>query len=415
MRLLQISLLGAFVLAVCGCATSSGIPASQTLTPESVSGGTEPITFTRLVVRVPAGTEIGGHHRGLLKIRHDTYTWGGDISVASDQFKVIASETMEEYGFSVLGGDNLLFGDDESAQATYQIGGTIQDLRYNTYGFLAGDNAEGWMKVEWQLNNALQDQVVFTDTTTGAAEHDDAGTGAASLKEAFRVALTNLLANEEFASLVRAPGDSLQTGQAAATTRRMTACRSPVATNLPQETEDAFQAAPLVRVGDSHGSGVVISPAGYLLTAAHVVSGVERARVRFRSGLELGAEVIARDPPQDIALLKLPGSGHGCLPLSDASPAPVGSDVFAIGAPASEDLSFSLSRGVVSGHREMDGYSFLQTDASLNPGNSGGPLLNRQGEVIGIVSFKIAGQLFEGLGFGVPPSAIEPRLGLQFE
>lgn len=415
MRSLRLCFLSVLSLVVVGCATA--VPQSQRLTPKTVSEGTEPLTFTRLIVRVPAGTEIGGHHRGLAKVRHRTYTWGGNISVASHQFKVVASETMKEYGYTVLGGDNLVFGNDESAKATYQLGGTLRDLRYNTYGSLAGDKAEAWIEVEWQLRNALEERVVFADTTKGTAEHDDLGTGAASVKNAFRVALTNLLANERFVSLVQRSGDSLKTGEAVATVRRMPACSSPSAMDLPKEIEDAFQAAPLVRVGDSHGSAVVISPDGHMLTAAHVVTGVEKAEVRFNSGLQLTAEVVATDPPQDIALMKLPGSGHECLPLAttEEAAARVGSDVLAIGAPASEDLSFSLSRGVVSGHREIQGYRFLQTDASLNPGNSGGPLLNRQGQIVGIVSFKIAGQLFEGLGFGVPPSVIQSRLGLQFE
>lgn len=417
MRSLRLFFLSVLSLALVGCATANPVPESQRLTPKTVSEGTEPLTFTRLVVRVPAGTEIGGHHGGLAKIRQSTYTWGGNISVASDQFKVLASETMKEYGYTVLGGDNLVFGNDKSAKASYQLGGTVGDLRYNTYGALAGDKAEAWVEVEWQLRNALEERVVFTDTTQGTAEHGDPGTGAASVKKAFRVALTNLLANDKFASLVQRSGDSLKTDVAVAATRRMPACSNPAATDLPDETEDAFQAAPLVRVGDSHGSAVVISPAGYVLTAAHVITGVEKAEVRFSSGLQLTAEVVATDPPQDIALLKLPGSGHECLPLAstEETAAPAGSEVFAIGAPVLEDLSFSLSRGIVSGHRTIQGYRFLQTDASLNRGNSGGPLLNRQGQVVGIVSFKIAGELVEGLGFGVPPSVIQSRLGLQFE
>lgn len=413
MRQVTLGVLGLMLVGVLGCATGGGLPPSRQLTPQTVSGETEALTFTRLVIRVPAGREIGGHHKGLLKIRHDTYTWGGDISVASDEFRIIASETMREYGFNVLGGDNLLFGDDESHQATYQIGATLRDLRYNTFGALAGDRAEAWVKVEWQVYNALQEQVIFADTTTGSAEHGDAGTGVAAVKEAFRGALKNLMANREFVSLVSAPGDSLRLGEVTAPERDMEACSDAVASSLPEQSEAAFRAAPLVRVGSSHASGVVISPEGYLLTAAHVVSGVDRATVRFSSGLELDAKVIEVDSPQDVALLKLPGSGHACLSIAEGAAA-VGTDVFAIGAPASEDLSFSVSRGVVSGHRNLEGYSFLQTDASLNPGNSGGPLVNGQAEVVGIVSFKVAGQVFEGLGFGVSPAAVKERLGLRF-
>lgn len=401
-------------LVVAGCA-SSGMPEARQLNPEKLEGNSEPITFTRLVVRVPAGTEVGGHHEGLLKIQKQDYTWDGNISVASDQFRVIASETMREYGFKVLGGDDLLFEDEESGKATYQLGGTIRDLRYNTYGNLAGSKAEAWMEVEWQLNNALKEQVVFTDTTKGTAVHDDEETGVEAVREAFRAALKNLLANKEFVAMVGAPGDSLRAGTKVAQTREIPECKEPVAEALPAETENAFQAAPVVRVGDSHGSGVVISPQGYLLTAAHVVSDVEKARVKFRSGLELTGQVVALDQPQDVALMQLPGSGHACLKLAQGAPSSVGTDVFAIGAPVSEQLSFSVSKGIVSGHRTIGGYQFLQTDASVNPGNSGGPLLNRQAEIIGVVSQKIGGDVVEGLGFGVPPQVIRDRLGIRFQ
>lgn len=402
------------LLFLAGCA-SSGMPEARQLTPEHLEGGTEPITFTRLIVRVPAGTEIGGHHEGLLKIQKQDYTWDGNITVASDQFRVIASETMQEFGFKVLGGDDLLFEDEESGMATYQLGGTIRDLRYNTYGNLAGSKAEAWMEVEWQLNNALKEQVVFADTTKGTAVHEDEETGVAAVRKAFRAALKNLLANKEFVTMVGAPADSLKAGTKVAESRSIPRCDEPAAATLPNETESAFDAAPLIRVGDSHGSGVVISPEGHLLTAAHVVSDVEKAKARFRSGLELTGQVVALDRPQDIALVKLPGSGHACLRLAHGAPSSVGTDLFAIGAPVSEDLSFSVSKGIVSGHRTIGGYQFLQTDASINPGNSGGPLLNRHAEIIGIVSQKIAGEVVEGLGFRVPPQVIRDRLGLELQ
>jgi S1-C subfamily serine protease len=160
---------------------------------------------------------------------------------------------------------------------------------------------------------------------------------------------------------------------------------------------------------------VVVSPAGYALTGAHLVSGLDVVQVRLRSGPELDARVIRVDSAQDVALIQLPGRRFACARVgTDPLPA-VGVDVFAVGSPLGRDLDWSVSRGIVSGIRDFEGRSFVQTDVSVNPGNSGGPLFDRQARVIGVVSFKISGIGIEGLGFGVPVSAAERTLRLSFD
>jgi hypothetical protein len=83
-------------------------------------------------------------------------------------------------------------------------------------------------------------------------------------------------------------------------------------------------------------------------------------------------------------------------------PKTLGTEVYAIGSPASEKLAFSLTRGIVSGLRDFDGRKYLQTDASISPGNSGGPLVDKQGRAAAIVSWKVAARSIEGVAFGVP-------------
>jgi hypothetical protein len=90
-----------------------------------------------------------------------------------------------------------------------------------------------------------------------------------------------------------------------------------------------------------------------------------------------------------------------CLP-SKLEPVAVGADVYAVGSPASRDLSFSLARGIVSGVRLLQGLQYLQTDAAVNSGNSGGPLVTASGEAAAIVSYKLVGVAVEGIAFGVP-------------
>ena len=173
------------------------------------------------------------------------------------------------------------------------------------------------------------------------------------------------------------------------------------ALSLPGDIEQAKRAVLAVSTDDGFGSAVVIAPDGTALTAAHVVDGQDTVTVRNTAGLELEAEVMWTNEDTDLAVIDVQGKGHACLPPSDDRLV-TGADVFAIGSPADKALAFSVSKGVTSGYPTMDDRTFLQTDASINPGNSGGPLLGADGSVVAIVSWKVAGKEYEGLGFGVP-------------
>jgi S1-C subfamily serine protease len=123
---------------------------------------------------------------------------------------------------------------------------------------------------------------------------------------------------------------------------------------------------------------------------------------RLHSGIVLDAEVIRINDEADVALIKLPGSSFKALSLRAAGEPPIGSDVFVVGNPRLKELDASVSKGVVSGNRSIGGHKYLQTDAAANPGSSGGPVLDRKGNVLGIISWKFAGAEVQGLAFAVP-------------
>lgn len=145
--------------------------------------------------------------------------------------------------------------------------------------------------------------------------------------------------------------------------------------------------------GEATGSGFVVSTDGYLVTNDHVVEDAAKVTVKIGSGAELTAKVVGEDPSSDLALLKVdPGSQKlTALPVADSDGVKVGDEVYAIGSPYG--LSSTLTVGVVSAlGRQIEapnGYTIdgaIQTDAALNPGNSGGPLLNAAGQVVGVNS-----------------------------
>jgi serine protease Do len=134
------------------------------------------------------------------------------------------------------------------------------------------------------------------------------------------------------------------------------------------------------------GSGFVISADGYIVTNNHVIEGADEIRIEFFSGLELDAELVGTDPATDIALLKVDHEGLlPFVPWGDAEAARVGDWVIAVGNPLGQ--GFSVSAGIISARgRALQGNydDYIQTDAAINRGNSGGPLFNMNGEVIGV-------------------------------
>ncbi|MFD9225652.1 S1C family serine protease [Streptomyces sp. NPDC060064] len=205
--------------------------------------------------------------------------------------------------------------------------------------------------------------------------------------------------------------------------------------------------------GQSTGSGVIITGDGEIITNNHVVSGADSVKVRLSSGKTYTAKVVGTDPDKDLALIKLAGaSGLKAAALGDSSKVKVGDEVVAIGSP--EGLTGTVTSGIVSalnrdvtvakqqdqgqqqqqqgggwpfefGGQQFNGdtgsskttYKALQTDASLNPGNSGGALINMNGEIIGINSAmyspssgsgSTAGSV--GLGFAIPVDTVKADL-----
>jgi serine protease Do len=151
------------------------------------------------------------------------------------------------------------------------------------------------------------------------------------------------------------------------------------------------------------GTGVIIDPAGYIVTNEHVVHDADDVRVHLADERELKAEVIGRDPRLDVALLKVKGAAAlPAAPMGSSERLRVGEHVLAVGNPFG--LGHTVTLGIVSAKARTIGAGpyddFIQTDASINPGNSGGPLFNWRGEVVGINTAIRAGA--NGIGFAIP-------------
>src|SRR5215469_12117159 len=165
------------------------------------------------------------------------------------------------------------------------------------------------------------------------------------------------------------------------------------------------------------GSGVVISPDGYIVTNNHVIDGAVDIRVTTSSRRVLKAKLIGTDPLTDLAVLKVNGTDLASAPWGDSKELRPGQTVLAFGNPYG--FRFTVTRGIVSALNRANPDpsnpskpgEFIQTDAAINPGNSGGPLVNARGEVVGINTFLISPSgTFSGMGFAIPTQIVRPTV-----
>lgn len=299
------------------------------------------------------------------------------------RFSAILRDEAAAAGFPVPG-QNLF---EEPSRGELRIGAAINNIDARLCS-LGAENAptvyrgEMRLDVEWQVYDALERKVVATiPTSTGG------GVGRMSvdgvdriLYEAFRESVRAFLTTPALREVVTS-----RPGTPGAATTSSLAPRALVGPpRAPRTIKDAVSSTVLILSDQGHGSGFVISSSGELLTNAHVVGSSRYVKVRWADGSESLGEVERRDPRRDIALIMVePKDGATPLVVSAETPAP-GVDVYAVGAPLSEELQSTVTRGVISATRSMDGLSFIQSDVTVNPGNSGGPLLNAHGEVVAV-------------------------------
>jgi len=161
----------------------------------------------------------------------------------------------------------------------------------------------------------------------------------------------------------------------------------------------------------STGTAFVVARNGYLLTCNHVVKDIAKVEVAL-GGKTYEASVLGRDEKGDLALMRIEADGLTSLPFADSNTVEVGEEVRAFGFPLSSILgdSVKVTRGTISGIDTKDALKVFQIDAAVNPGNSGGPLINGKGEVVGVVNAKLANVQVSNVGFCVPVNHAVPLL-----
>jgi len=318
---------------------------------------------------------------------------------------------LEIAGYKVVtpGEDNLF--DPEAASADYEAAAVITDEHIDgcfSYGGLwvksyAGDvQGDSSMKIDWQIYSPIKKQVVAHISTIGTGHLEQATAGGIErlTGEAFASNVDSLATNAEFRAAVSAP-KALTAGI------QMPGEQSKIALSGglkagPRKIADAVGDVLTLMTGAGSGSGILVSSDGYVLTNAHVVGDAKNVRVRWSDGIEGIAEVIRVSKNRDVAILKTNPRDRTPLALKRGAVTP-GQRVYAIGSPNGKEFQGTVSSGVVSADRVIDGLRFIQSDVSISPGSSGGALLDENGSVIGItVATYLNGGERAGLNMFIP-------------
>ncbi len=152
---------------------------------------------------------------------------------------------------------------------------------------------------------------------------------------------------------------------------------------------------------DGYGSGVIIDKEGYVITNYHVIDTVNSVTVTLPDGRQFEGTIIEKDTTRDLAMIKIDSHDLPVVSLGNSSKLMLGQDVIAIGYPLGLKGSATVSKGIVSAFREYASMDYIQTDAAINPGSSGGALITLDGEVIGINVGKWTDIKYEGMTYAI--------------
>jgi S1-C subfamily serine protease len=265
--------------------------------------------------------------------------------------------------------------------------------------------------VRWYVYDKLKKEIAHSERTTGAGSMSKRPGNEVEpiVAEAFKDAAYHLGVSPAFRRIVADDDDKVPSSALPLELLRAASLSGALA----DRADRVQQATVVIDLGDGHGSGVIVDPRGFILTNQHVVGERRKVLVRLFDGRELIGEVLRWDRARDVALVKI-GAAMPALPVRQTE-ATVSEEVYAIGAPLDPKLSSTLTKGVVSAiRREGSGLEYIQADVDIQAGNSGGPLLDASGNVIGISVAGIReGGVMTGINFFVPIQDALSRLKLK--
>lgn len=387
-RLLVAMAVAATMLAGGGAqAQIKGPPPAVVAPPPAVPQGVRPrpVAFTRMVSRLLEGQGIGTYYWGAICIEPISMVWRSEGKSAAAALAF--SDELAAAGLKGAGGPTELFDRADAVPANLEVGAILGSVEATACESLTKANGRILLEVEWQVYSRLDREVVATVTTRAGVQRAILARNKAAefdglFREAFAANARALMSDSAFRALVLA-GEPGAPSAAASAAGLAPITLSIVAGGAATAIRDAPGSVVTIFSGDSMGSGFLVSADGYVLTNQHVVGGAKYVKVRWSDGAEGVGEVMRSDKRRDVALIKVDSRARRPLTIR-RDPAQIGDGVYAIGTPLERGFQNTLTRGVVSASRVLDGLSYIQSDVAIDHGNSGGPLLDEGGRVVGI-------------------------------
>jgi S1-C subfamily serine protease len=396
--------LSAIIAMVC---LAVGLPAGAA---ENRASGSRPATLSRVVFALKEGEvwALWGN-RLYCDLSPREVRWKAENpELDAHRLATVFNEELVSAGLKSDREENLF--EPESASGTLKVGAIIKDMHARIcsaprQGMPSRRTFRGSvdMTVEWQVFDPLRRETLARLTTSAKGEQRDRSFDGVEriIVDGFRENARALIAMPQFVEVANAAASRSDAPPKPAD-------RTTLLIALAKEGKlpiaDAVGSVVTIFSADGHGSGFLISADGYLLTARHVVGESKTVRVRWSDGFEADGEVLRQDKRRDVALIKAP-TAHSRRPLVLRSTLlNAGDPVYAIGTPLDPKLANTVTKGVASAYRTRigDGLSFLQSDVSVNHGNSGGPLLDERGAVVGFTDW------------GIMPDGPDTPVGLNF-
>lgn len=373
----------------------------------------------------PANSPTSGSLCNYKALGDTTVTYSGGRQFLGDwstELGVVFHEELSRLGYDVAGNPKEVFHQAKSAQSSrYHVAGRLTDIKGNfcmEHHWWDGrrlDTTSGEMSVdvEWSVLDSLTDKVVFSTSTTGYFKQDKAIKQGIALtfENAFAAAATNFGADNGLRRIILRKSGPGTVDVAAKSTGLVIADGRAVDTG---DAADLTRAVVTVRVGSGHGTGFFVGDEGLILTNAHVVGDARDVQIITGQGIEVTAEVIERHDVRDIAVLRSPLRIQN-PPKLHLGEVEVTGTVYSVGTPVSQGFDATITRGIVSALRKerRTGLSFIQADVAVSPGNSGGPLFDQHGRIVGIAVLKVVKDGAEGLSFFIPLADGLEKLGIQ--
>jgi hypothetical protein len=292
------------------------------------------------------------------------------------------------------------------------ISGNVKKITvYNIFMFKGGHQPGAHfmdISVEWKLQDVYGNDFYSEEIEARSgnfSNYFNEDTSKKTIQDAINTSLVNLLKKKEFVDLMSRPVYKDNSYQALNINEE--------AAKTPKDLDQAMKASCTIKNEDGHGSGFFVGNSGYILSNYHVVANQDDITVLDDKRVQYNAEIVRISKVRDLALLKIDHQPEYSFSVSGVTNHKRGDNVYAVGTPTSIQLGQSLSKGIISGVRKENDVEYIQVDASVNPGNSGGPLINEKAELVGVVNAKLKGIGLEGLGFAIPQKFIKEVLKIK--